>query len=431
MCLLVAFLLSVSIPILAQTAQHIHAVATNTPLIRDPYVPHVPLRAIVYQRAGDVLALVSIGWSIFGLWLMLRSRLSARLRTAVFHLLKQPAPLPAARPPVRTTIIYYVALSLYYMAFTLLYQCWTLPIGLIDFGLEHHYGFSQQTVGSYLHDSATRLLLGWAFIPVLWCAYGFYHRTPRHWWQWLWALIVILLFGQMVFQPLVVAPIYNRFTPLAPGPLRQQILLLADRAGIGNARILVADTSRRSLHVNAYVTGWGPSTRIVIEDNALRLLPEDQILAMLGHEMGHYVEGHIWILFLGSVAGSGLILWLTARLAPILVRRFGSRYGLTGLTDLAALPLVYLTLYLLLHLQLPLANLESRILEHRADAYGLRLTHLNDATARLFVGFAERDYTDPDPPSLLQWWFGSHPTLASRIAFARDYTDGATPSRRP
>jgi Zn-dependent protease with chaperone function len=230
-----------------------------------------------------------------------------------------------------------------------------------------------------------------------------------------------------VLQPILIAPLYNLYTPLAPGPLREKILALAATSGITGGRVFVEDTSRRSSHVNAYVVGLGPSTRIVLNDTALEKLPEDQLLAMLGHEMGHYVEGHIWIGFCSGAAGAGLLLALMAWILPRAAQRRGPSWGLRGLRDIAALPLIMLVLYLLQLAQDPAANAISRALEHRADAFGLRVTHLNDAMARLFVGFAERDFSDPDPPLLLHLWFGTHPTLKERIQFAQEYKEDIPP----
>jgi Zn-dependent protease with chaperone function len=135
--------------------------------------------------------------------------------------------------------------------------------------------------------------------------------------------------------------------------------------------------------------------------------------------MGHFVEGHIWVHLASSVIGAGFFLWLASRLFPWLMQR--NRGRISGMTDLAALPLFLLTVSLFLLAQAPVASLESRILERRADAFGLRVTGLSEATARLHVGFAERDYTDPDPPILLHLWFGTHPTVRERIAFALSY----------
>jgi len=411
---------NMSLPNLRSVAQGLQAPTNDrddsirSGVTRQTLTPHVPPRAVAYQRTGYALGLFGVIWHITGLWLLLRTGLSTRLRTAAYRFSRRPIPRIDGTPP-------FLALTVYFLGFSLLIVIWSLPLSLAGLGLESHYGFSRQTAAGYLSDVGIGFLFNCTVIPVLWCAYRLRAASPRHWWVWLWAILAPLLFVQMVLQPLVIAPAYNRFTPLPDGALRARILALAERAGIRGGRVLVADTSRRTRHVNAFVTGWGPTTRIVIEDTALKELPEDQILAMVGHEMGHYVEGHVWILFVSSAVGAGFLLWILARMIPWLLHRFGSRYGLTGLTDLAALPLILLALYILLQLQMPAANAESRLLEHRADTYGLRLTHLNAAMADLFVGFAERDYADPDPPALFQWWYGSHPSLSSRIEYARHY----------
>ncbi len=142
---------------------------------------------------------------------------------------------------------------------------------------------------------------------------------------------------------------------------------------------------------------------------------------MLAHEMGHYVEGHSWINFAAGVAGAGVFLWLASRLLPWEMSRWGKRWKLQGLCDPAALPLILLTIQLFLLAQDPIENVLSRALEHRADAFALRLTGDGDSLARLFVRFAEIDYSDPNPPAILHFWFGTHPTLSQRIAFALRY----------
>lgn len=408
----IALLLPVR-PLMAQdhseaSRQQAGAVAEH----RDPYMPRVPARAIAYQRAGYALTAGSMVWNLLGLWLLLQSGLSARLRDAVERRLGRGGETP---PSLRVVAAYFLVLSL-------LLLLWGQPVDLLRWLREQYFGFSRQSFGGYLGDAALDWVFGLLLIPVIWGGYALYARAPRRWWLPLWAALIPLLFVLIVLQPVVIAPAYNRYTPMAPGPLRDRILALAARAGITGGRVLVEDTSRRTRHVNAYVTGLGPSTRIVLNDTALHSLPPDELLAMMGHELGHYVEGHIWVGFVTGSLGAGALLWLLARLLPWAARRWGERWGLRGVDDPAALPLVLLVLSLLLLAQAPVAGAISRTLERRADAFGLRLTGLNDATARLFVGFAERDYSDPDPPRLYHLWFGSHPTISERIAFARRFT---------
>ncbi len=266
-------------------------------------------------------------------------------------------------------------------------------------------------------DSVISLAFGLLAVPLIWVAYRVYARFPRTWWIWIWLLMAPLLYVIVVLEPVLFAPMFNRYTPMANGPVKADILALADRAGVRNASVLIENTSTRTRHVNAYVTGLGPSARIVINDTAIRELPEDQLLAMISHELGHYVEHHILVGYISSLFGLGAFLWICSFVFPWIARRH-PLWGSRGIYDLAMLPALMLFISLFLIVQSPIENAISRTLEHRADAFGLRLTHLNAATARLMVGFAERDYSDPDPPKLLHFWFGSHPTLNERIAFA-------------
>lgn len=378
----------------------------------DSYTPHIPPRAIAYTHTQRILSLTSMAWSLLGLWLFVRTGGSTRLRDAVYRLVRQPLPEENRPPP-------FPALLVFYGLYTLLLMLWKMPFGLAELATEWRYGFSHESPAIYLGDAAKDWGIGLMVAPLLWGIYRLVVRSPRRWWLWMWGLTLPLLIGVLILQPLVIAPLFNKYSPLPDSPLRSKILALAMRAGVPHADVFVEDTSRRTAHVNAYVTGIGPAARIVLNDTAIRTLPEDQLLAMIGHEMGHYVEKHVWYGLLSGALGSGAFFFLAFQLWPVLERRTRhSKTGLRGPLDLAALPLLFLSLNIALLIQEPVANAEARYMEHRADAFGIRLTGLNTATARLMVGFAERDFSDPDPPALLHFWFGTHPTLKERIAFA-------------
>ncbi len=378
------------------------------------FTPKVSHKAIIYQRIGNTLGLFALFWHLFGLWLLLRTVMARRLRDRVESFGTKWQSILGSPPPFR-------ALAVYYAAYLVLSRLWSLPFGLLSFALEHHFGFSHQTLSGLLLDDLRGSIISFSVVLLIWGIYWLYCRSPHRWWLWMWAASIPVILASIIIQPLFIAPLYNKFTPLPPGRLHDKIAALAAKANITDARILVQDTSRRTAHVNAYVTGIGPATRIVIEDTALTTLPHDQILAMVGHEMGHYVERHIWYGALSSVLGAGLFLFAASRLLPRLLGFGEAKYGVWGAPDLAALPLFLLTIALFIQFQMPIANAESRYIEHRADIYGLRLTGLNEAMAHLFVGFAERDYADPSPPPLLHFWYGSHPTLQERIDFALSY----------
>ena len=425
----------------------------------DPYTPHLPKRADDYHRASRVLLFIGIGWHILGLALFLRLGLSARTRDFadfVFLRLRRGSveDQPSGEPPVHDRATRssdrldhmgslsrkpagfgahlegrqsdlrrpgFISVTIFYLFYSVCSKIWSLPIGLAGYAIERRFGFSNESLLLFLKDHLIGLCTSWVMIPVIWIGYVIYARWPKRWWLVLWAVMAPTTLFVTVVYPLVVAPLYNRYTPMEPGSLRSDILALAERAGIHGGNVLVEDTSRRTSHVNAYVEGIGPSTRIVLNDTALQTLPRDQILAMMGHEMGHYAEHHVLVSAAAGIIGTGLILGVLAILLPRLANRFGRAFRLRGLSDLAVLPLLLLTVYLLGLLGEPVSTALSRTLEKRADVYGLRMTGLNDATAKLMVGFAERDLSDPNPPWLLHLWFGTHPTLSDRIEFARRF----------
>jgi STE24 endopeptidase len=390
-----------------------NVVAVPTSAARsDPYTPHIPPRAIAYTHTQRALSLLDIAWNLLGLWLFVRSGGSTRLRNMVYSLVHQPLPDENRPPPFR-------ALLVFYGLYTLLLRLWNMPFGLAELATEWRYGFSHESLAMYLVDAAKDWGIGLLVAPLLCGLMWLIMRSPRRWWFWMWGLTLPVLIGVLILQPIVIAPQFNTYSPLPDGPLRTKILALAARAGVPNADVFVEDSSRRSAHVNAYVTGVGPAARIVLNDTAIQTLPEDQLLAMIGHEMGHYVEKHIWFGLLSGALGAGAFFYLAYRLWPVLERRTQhSKTGLRGPLDLATLPLLFFYFNVAMLVQEPIANAESRYMEHRADAFGLRITGLNTATARLMVGFAERDFSDPDPPALLHFWFGTHPTLKERIRFA-------------
>jgi Zn-dependent protease with chaperone function len=225
----------------------------------------------------------------------------------------------------------------------------------------------------------------------------------------------------IVLRPLVVAPAYNRFTPMRDQQLRQRLEALAEKAGVRGARVYQVDISRRTTKLNAYVTGIGPSKRIVIWDTTLKALSHDEIAAIMAHELGHYVLGHIWWKLGESIFGAFALLWLLGLLYPWAIERWGRRYGVKSVLDVAGLPVFSVVLYVLMLLQTPVERALSRMHERAADRYGLELNGDGPAMARAYVVFVRRDFTDPDPPLFIHWWFGSHPTLRERVEEAVAY----------
>ncbi len=389
---LVVLLVLASLPALCQ----------SPPTPPDLVIPPVTPRAHAYHLILYTLYFAGTAWGWAGLWWFVRSGWSRRWRELAERRFRAP----------------FLRVVLYYAVFSLAVLVWALPLSGAYALIEARYGFSTRTFGGWLADQARGYAVGLVFAPVVAAGYWLLRVSPKRWWLWLWAASAPWILGTPILQPVLVAPLYNDFRPMPPGPLRDRIEALARRAGIGDATILVVDSSKRTRKQNAYVTGLGPTHRIVLWDNLVRSSPPDQVEAVVAHEIGHYVLGHRWRGLLWGVLGAGVILWLLSRVLPVLIERMQARCGLEGLGDLAALPLVALVLSVMLFLQSPAEAAISRCYEREADRYELRLTGNGKAAARQFIRFVRQDYADPDPPAIALFWFYTHPPIRERVATA-------------
>jgi Zn-dependent protease with chaperone function len=368
-------------------------------------LPPARPEVIAYNNTWYALYFVRTGWSLLGLALLLRLGISARIRSFA----------------ERKTGIGLLRVALYFALYSLLLLLWMLPLSLTGYLIERGYGFATLTPMTWLLDRGRSYLLGLVYIPIIWLGYLLLRRSPKRWWLWLWAGLIPVSFFITILYPIVADPLFNRFQPLSDSPIRRSLRSLAQRAGIGEAQIYEVNMSARTTKLNAYVTGIGPTKRIVLWDTTLKSLPEDEILAIMAHEIGHYVLRHVWWGLSLGIAGGFAILWLLSRLYPWAVGRFGARAGIRDIHDIAGLPLFMLILSLLLFLQTPVESAISRYMEHQADRYGIELSRMNEASARAFVSLHKRNYSDPDPPRLFVYWFYSHPPVRERVAFALRY----------
>jgi STE24 endopeptidase len=292
------------------------------------------------------------------------------------------------------------------------------------YALEHQYGLSNQGFGAWMGEQGKDLLVTIVFfgvIPIVWLAYRAIARWPRRWWLAVSIGALPLIVAGTLVQPLVVDPLYNQFTPLRDEHLKARILALAARAGIPARKVYEVDKSEQTKKYNAYVNGFGASQRIVLWDTTLKGMKEDEILFVMGHEMGHYKLGHIWKGILASTALSFVLLFLVARFSGWAVRRFGRRWGFDSLADVASIPLLSAALTIVSFIGEPLVNGYSRAVEHEADVFAIELTHDNDAGARSFLKLGSQNRSDPDPAPIVKFFEYTHPPLIERIRFDLSY----------
>jgi STE24 endopeptidase len=296
----------------------------------------------------------------------------------------------------------------------------TLPVSAYAEVVRHRYGISVRSWWLWLRDLAvstaiSAVLTALALAAFLWLV----RRAPRTWWAWAAAVAAGFVVVGSFLYPLVIEPAFNRFEPLPPGELRTELLHLAEENGTPVQDVLVSDASRRTTALNAYVSGFGSTRRIVLYDTTLEQLSDEEVESIVAHELGHVVHGDVLtgtlVGALGTAAAVALSGWLLSW-TPLL-----RRAGAQSVADPAVVPLVLLLMTVGGLVSTPVQNLVSRQVEARADLRSLDLTGNAGAFIAMQRALAATNLSDPDPPAAWQWFFGSHPTGAQRIAFAEDW----------
>ena len=296
----------------------------------------------------------------------------------------------------------------------------TLPLSVWSEVVEHRYGLSTAGWGLWTRDVATSTAIDAGVTAVgLLLLVALARRAPRTWWAWAAGAAALLVVVGSFLYPLLVEPAFNRFQPMAAGPLRTELLALAERSGTPVQEVLVADASRRTTALNAYVSGFGSSRRIVVYDTVLRQLPGDEVESIVAHELGHVATDDVLtgtlIGALGAGAGVALLGWLLSW-TPLL-----RRAGAQDAGDPAGVGLLLFLLAVGTLLSTPVQDGVSRQIEARADRHALDLTRDPDAFIAVQRALGEANLSDPSPPAFWHWFYGNHPTVPERIAFAEDW----------
>ncbi|GAW52486.1 MULTISPECIES: M48 family metallopeptidase [unclassified Nocardioides] len=294
----------------------------------------------------------------------------------------------------------------------------TLPFAVL---LRRHvldYGLSTQAWSGFAvdlvkHQVVNTVATSVMLIVLLGCA----RRWRRAWPAVAGGLLGVLVLAGSFVYPVVIEPLFNSFTSLPDGRLRTAVFALADQEGVPIDDVLVADASRRTTTLNAYVSGFGGTRRVVLYDNLVDDVPQDQALSVVAHELAHAQHDDV---LTGSLLGAAGAVFGVGLLA-LLVGAVGERRGLS-IRDPAVVPLVLALIAVGTVLASPIENGISRQIETRADVDALQVTRDGDAFVGVQRQLALRSLADPTPPAWSQFWFGSHPTGLTRIAIARQLT---------
>lgn len=429
-CLLLTSAASAQQPTATPDSQQTSAQSSTAPVP----VPEPSEKALSYYRSGIVLWIVNVLWGLLIPALFLFTGFSALIRDwareggriwfsviSKIDTLFYPEVIFAPIAWIGRTLFFFV--GLYFAIFLFINFVIDLPLSYYQgYARQHAYGLSNQTLGKWFGDQLKGLLIGIVVgFLFLWIPYLLLKKSPRRWWLYTGLLAIPFLILAILVQPVWIDPLYNKFGTMKNKELEAKILQLAERAGIEGSRVYEVEKSEDTKALNAYVTGFGATKRIVLWDTIIAKLDEDELLFVMGHEMGHYVLGHVWktILFLSLLII--VALYAIHRTAGWLIDRFHGRFGFTGLSDVASLPLIILLFSVYFLIVAPVALAFSRHNEREADRFGLEITRNNHAAATAFVKLQQENLGVPRPHILVKLWQASHPTLGERIDFCNEY----------
>jgi STE24 endopeptidase len=303
---------------------------------------------------------------------------------------------------------------------------WTLYSG---WWREKGYGRTSQPVGDFLGQFALSSAIS-TIVTALFLVgvYWLIRRTGRRWWIWSGGLTAVVLAIVFLLSPVLFEPLFNKYEPVPPGQVRDAVVEMAGRAGVPPERVFMYNGSRQSNNFTANAGGVGNTARVAISDVALKNASLDEVRAVTGHEIGHYVLKHTWwgLLFFSVLAA--ILFWLADRLFPRFARAFGSN---ATIADPRGLPIVVFMISLFGLVALPLTNTFGRTLETDADHYSLRTENRPGALATALVKTAEYRY--PRPGAIEEFVFYDHPSVERRVRDAMEWkaTHPANPMDPP
>jgi Zn-dependent protease with chaperone function len=307
----------------------------------------------------------------------------------------------------------------------------TLPLDIFDEVVLKLYKISVQPWPSWISDWAKSQFLVILLGSLLaWLLYAVIRKSPLRWWLYFWFLSLPIMVFFLFISPYVIEPMFNKFEPLAAKApqLIEPLQRVTRRAGqeVPPERMFWMKASDKTIATNAYVSGFGSSKRIVIWDTTIAQETTDEVLDDFGHEMGHYVLGHIWEGFVFFAAMLFVLLFLGYRSIGWLLARSGSKWGVRGLDDWASLPALLLLITVFGFVANVAGSTFSRFQENQADVYGLEVTHgiipdPGQACAHSFQIYGEAVLVDPDPNPIQVFLFFDHPPVRDRVRLCATY----------
>ena len=294
----------------------------------------------------------------------------------------------------------------------------TLPWSLYaDYFREKAYGRTSQPLGDWLGQAALGVgitaLVGGIFMTLV---YLLMRKAGKNWWLWSGVLTAAVFSFLILLSPVLVEPLFNKYEPIPPGQVRDAVVSMAGRAGVPPERVFMFNGSRQSNNFTANAGGVGNTARVAISDVAFKNATLDEVRAVTGHEIGHYVLKHTWWGILFYSVAAIILFWIADRAFPRFARTFGSS---AALAEPRGIPVLFFMISLFGLLALPFFNTFSRTLESQADLYSLQTENRPDALSTSLVKTAEYRY--PRPNQIEEIVFYDHPSVEARVRRAMEW----------
>jgi STE24 endopeptidase len=355
-----------------------------------------------YFEGGYWLLLWDFLTTAVAMWLLLRFRWSARMRDLAERITRL--------RPLQTT--------LYWIQFIVVTSLLTFPMTVYEsYFREHKYDLLNQTFGPWMRDQLVALAVAVVLGPILIVPlFGLVRRLGKSWW--VWGAVASVVFAAFVslIGPVYISPLFNKYKTLEDSRIKDPILSMARANGIPATNVYEFDASQQSNRVSANVSGFASTLRISLNDNLINRCTLPEIETTMGHELGHYVLNHEYkgLIMVGVVIviGFAFLNWgINLSLA-----RWGEKWGVHGITDVAVLPLASIVLSIYFLLMTPVTNTITRTMEFEADMYGLNAARQPDGEANVDMLLGEYRKLDPSP--LEEFIFFDHPSGRTRITAA-------------
>lgn len=321
---------------------------------------------------------------------------------------------------------YLLQLFVYVVLLSLLSKILGLGLDIYSFRLEHRFHLSNQRLGSWILDQIKSwtlgLILGTVLAEII---YGLMRGSPEHWWIYAWLIFIglIVLFAQVA--PVILFPLFYKFVPLQNEELKRRLVLLGERAGTRVRGVYEWRLSAKTKKANAALTGLGNTRRIILADTLLENYSEDEIEAVMAHELGHHVHGHLAKTIVVEMAAAFLGFWAANE---VLQYAIYDRHMFQHLTDFADLPLLVLVFSFLSLILMPARNAYSRFTERQADIYCWKSVPSVDPYVTAMEKLNRQNLGESQPSRLVEILFHSHPPVSKRIAAAQEWGRKHRPS---